>query len=89
MTVETCGVLSGPRTVLGQWWARLTGKVVRMTGYVVFSARAIERLESVRPDAAAWWRENTPRFCGPDETFIFDAPACEPSPEPIANAPWG
>ena len=88
-TVETSGVLSGPRTPLGYWWARLRGKTDPMTGYVVRSARAIQILAGARPDAAQWWRTHAHRFCEPDAEFIFDSAACEPSEEPIANAPWG
>lgn len=89
ISVETGGVLTGPRTPLAYWWARLRGKTHRTTGYVVLSARAIELLARTRPDAADWWRTHAPRFCEPCEEFIFDSAACDPSPEPIANAPWG
>jgi len=88
-TVETGGVLSGPWTPFGYWWARLRGKSHRTTGYLVHSARAIQILARTRPDAADWWRTHAPRFCKPHEGFIFDSPACEPSPDPVANAPWG
>ena len=89
VTVDTVGVLSGPSSQWGFWWARLRGRVHRTTGYEVPSARAIELLARKRPDAADWWRANTRRFCDPDQAFIFDMPACEPSPERIANNPWG
>lgn len=89
ITAETGGVLTGPTSLIGYWWARLRGKLHSTTGYTVRSARAIELLERTRPDAANWWRTHAPRFCDPNEGFIFDSPACEPSPESIANAPWG
>jgi len=89
VTVETGGVLSGPVSPLGFWWAKLRGRLKRTTGYVVMSARAIDLLARSRPEAAAWWRSHTPHFLLPHQMFIFDAPACEPSPEPIANSPWG
>lgn len=89
ITIETSGVLTAPSTRLGFWWARLRGRTHHTTGYVVGSARAIQLLSCSRPDAADWWRTHAPRFCGPYEQFLFDTPACEPSPEPVANAPWG
>jgi hypothetical protein len=89
VSVETCGVLSGPTSRVGWWWAGLRGRLYLTTGYCVNSARAIEILRRSRPDAANWWTTNAPRFTHPDEGFIFDAAACEPSPEPIANGPWG
>ena len=89
VTVETGGVLTGPRSWLGYWWARLTGRLEVVSGYVVRSDRAIILLSGSRPDAAAWWQTHAPMFCEPGAEFIFDAPACEPSPESVANAPWG
>lgn len=89
VTVETVGVVTGPASPLGLWWARLRGRLQRTTGYAVMSARAIDLLARTRLEAAAWWRGHTPRFLQPHQVFIFDAPACEPSPEPIANSPWG
>lgn len=89
VSIETVGVLTGPFSPLGYGWAKVRGRLHRTTGYAVRSARAIDILARSRPDAAEWWRTNTPRFCQPGELFIFDTPACEPSPEPIANSPWG
>ena len=89
VTLETSGVLTGPRSWPGYWWARLTGRLQVVSGYVVASDRAIDLLGRSRPEAAAWWRTHAPDFCQPGAEFIFDAPACEPSPEPVANAPWG
>lgn len=89
ITTETVGVLTGPPSPLGRWWARLRGRPQLTTGYFVLSARAIGILARSQPRAADWWRSNTPRFCDPHELFVFDAPACEPSIEPIADSPWG
>ena len=89
ITIETGGVLSGPFSLLGYRWAKFRGRLHNTTGYAVGSARAIDILARSRPDAAEWWRTKASRFCRPDEQFIFDSPACEPSPEPIANSPWG
>ncbi len=89
VAVRTTGVLTGPRTWLGYWWGRLTGRFEIVSGYVVKADRAIDLLSQSRPDAAAWWRGYAPAFCEPGAEFVFDAAACEPSPEPVANAPWG
>jgi hypothetical protein len=89
VAVETGGVLTGPRTWLGGWWARLTGRLEVVSGYVVKADRAIDLLGRSRPEAAAWWRAHAPEFCRSGAEFIFDSPACEPSPESVANAPWG
>ncbi len=89
VTVETSGVLTGPRSRPGYWWARLTGRLEVVSGYVVPSDRAIELLGRSRPEAAAWWRTHAPDFCQAGAEFMFDARACEASPEPVANAPWG
>lgn len=89
VTVETGGVLTGPRSWLACWWARLTGRIEVVSGYVVKSDRAIDLLARSRPEAAEWWRTHAPRFCQPGAEFIFDSPAGEPSPDPVANAPWG
>lgn len=89
VTVETGGVLSGPWGRWSCWWARLTGRLGQTTGWAVDSARAIDLLSRKRPDAADWWRTHATRFTVPGQAFIFDSAACEPSPEPVANAPWG
>lgn len=76
-TVPSAGVLSGPRSELGCLWATLTGQRVTTTGYLTPAARAIEILERAQPKAAAWWRENAPKFLREEAEFLFDAPACE------------
>lgn len=72
------GVLSGPRTWLGQQIATLTGRSERVDGYWVESALAIELLDRLKPDAALWWRGHCPQFDQPGMIFIFDIPACRP-----------
>jgi len=89
ISVETGGVLSGPWTTPGYWWAKLTRRLHQTTGWVVHSARAIDLLEATQPEAARWWRVNAPRFCEADGEFIFDSPACDASLDPIPGSPWG
>jgi hypothetical protein len=55
----------------------LTGETRGVTGYPVQVASAIEALEKSSPQAAAWWRENTPNIISPTRLFVFDANACE------------
>ena len=70
-TFETFGVLSYPTSRIGYYWGRLLGRVRKETGYLVYSAPAIEVLDQSSPDAAAWWRSNVPWVDQPGETFIF------------------
>ena len=72
------GVLTGPRTFLGQCWAILRGKVDRIESYPVFSAEAVSLLGQSQPEAAAWWRSEVTRCTLPGRKFLFDAPACKP-----------
>ncbi|NJC40501.1 hypothetical protein GGQ87_000759 [Brevundimonas alba] len=89
VTEETSGVLSGPNSWLGYWWARLRGRIHQTSGYVVNSARAIDILARSQPKAADWWRVNAPRFCELDAEFMFDTPACDPSPRTRRQQPLG
>jgi hypothetical protein len=54
------------------------GKTKRRGGYGVASAEAIELLSATKPEAADWWRENTPHLLQPGRYLVFDAEACEP-----------
>lgn len=76
-TLPTAGVLTGPRSAMGTFWASLAGAPVCTTGYLTPAARAIEILERAQPKAAAWWREHAPKFLREEAEFLFDAPACE------------
>lgn len=78
LTCATVGILTGPRSYMGQIWARVTGRTERVTGYLVQSAPAIALLSTADPQAAAWWRESAPRFCQGGSCFVFDSSACEP-----------
>jgi hypothetical protein len=76
-TMPRCGVLSGPRSDLAMLWASLTGSPVTTTGYLTHAAEAIEILGRAKPAAAAWWREQAPKFLRDEAEFLFDAPACQ------------
>lgn len=70
------GVLSAPRSFIE--WLRLwlRGQSRRERGYAVAVVEAIELLDAARPDAAAWWRENTPHLVKPGRVFIFSWESC-------------
>ena len=76
-STHTYGVLSGPRTFLGELFRRLTGRLRRKAGYVVDVQAAIDILEDAAPAAAAWWRENVPHAMRPGRRFLFAPDACE------------
>jgi len=71
------GVLTGPRTQLGSFWAWARGKSAKESGYVVSGRAAIAALEEHRPDAAAWWRENVPRASKMGWLLLFATEVCE------------
>ncbi len=77
------GVLSGPKSMLGQWLAILLARGQRESGYVVEADRAIEVLATKSPAAAAWWREHAPSFIAPGRQLLFSAEACEEVPESV------
>ena len=66
------GVLSGPHSIPGQLCALARGRAQRISGYNVDARTAVERLECINPDAALWWRENTPQLLTGQRRFVFD-----------------
>jgi hypothetical protein len=71
------GVLSGPHNAIHQIWAILTGKSFLITGYSVNAKTAVALLAESHPEAAAWWREHTPKLIRGRRCFVFDSDACE------------
>lgn len=75
ITAPTRGVLSGR-----SWWRSLWVRLFRgnppVTGFVVSGKNSIDRLATVRPDAAAWWHQHAPQHAGGALDFIFDREAC-------------
>ena len=71
-TYLTSGVLSGPKTILALCGALLGGKLQRRTGFRVEARVAIAVLAKASPEAAAWWRENTPHEFRPGRYFVFE-----------------
>jgi hypothetical protein len=75
-TTKIAGVLTGPKSFLGLVVALLAGRVSSERGYSVLTLAAIDALEKTRPDAAQWWRENTPHLAVARRHFIFAESAC-------------
>jgi hypothetical protein len=71
------GVLSGPKSSLGKWFAVLFGRAQKKVGYLAGSRIAIDLLAARSPEAASWWRQNTPQFTKSGRYFIFAAESCE------------
>jgi len=71
------GVLTMPKTKMGEWWRIITGRTVRKTGYCVPATRSIQILEDTNPEAAAWWKKNVPLVNDKQEAFLFNVEACE------------
>ena len=70
-TFPAAGVLTGPRGFLSSLAAWLSGNLMRQEGYLVDALAAVEALEAVHPEAAAWWRKNTPHLMRANRRFIF------------------
>jgi hypothetical protein len=71
------GVLSGPKSLLGILFSVLFGRTQRVFGYTVESRVAIDLLAARSPEAAGWWRQNTPRLTKAGRYFMFAAESCE------------
>jgi len=70
------GVLSAPRSVVTDILRQCLGRVERHEGYVVPAAEAIAILETRSPEAAAWWRTNTPHLLKRGRGLLFDSGCC-------------
>jgi hypothetical protein len=72
----TFGVLSTPRSWPAQWAAMLRGRAELVAGYAVEAASAVSILANASPEAAAWWRENTPHLIAPKRCLVFHEEVC-------------
>lgn len=70
-------VLSLPRTWVAQWWGIVRGRAERISGYAVESIRAVDILSTSSPEAAAWWRQNTPHLIAPNRYLVFHEETCQ------------
>ena len=73
-----------PPSFFASLWRLITGQSRKVNGYPVQVTAAVDTLEKFSPEAATWWRENTPQLLSPHRLFVFDASACEVV-EPTVN----
>jgi hypothetical protein len=77
-TLTGYGVLSGPPPLsLEDFEAGRRGRLEVTTGYCVKAAVAIDVLEAVNAEAAAWWKGVLERPSAPP-ILMFDKACCEP-----------
>ncbi len=71
----------GARGLLDQLRWLVGGKYKRQAGYALGTIVAVDLLAKANPEAARWWRENTPLLLRPVRHFLFPAKVCleEPS----------
>jgi hypothetical protein len=74
---QTAGVLSGPKNFLSALAGYFFGRYASTSGFLVPVLGALQVLEAASPEAAAWWRTNTPHLCKPSRRFMFHAHVCE------------
>ena len=75
--LSTAGVLSGPKTPLGQISALLRGKSTKRYGYAVEALTAVSALAEKNPEAAEWWRKNTQHLMEKGKMLVFPVDVCE------------
>lgn len=71
------GVLTGPKSFIGLWIASTFGRCEEWQGYKVDAVTAIKILALKHPEAARWWREETPHMITRERVFIFPADNCQ------------
>jgi hypothetical protein len=72
----TFGVLSAPRSWPAQWAAVFRGPAELVAGYAVEGRSAVSILAKASPEAATWWRENTPHLIAPKGYLVFHEEVC-------------
>lgn len=80
------GVLTGPKSLIGDVLRLALGQSERHEGYPVEVETAIRLLEVRSPEAAAWWRENTPHLFKWRRRFVFDSECCCPAAKPALRS---
>ena len=70
------GVPPLPLSWPAQWATILRGRAERVAGYAVEAALAVGILAQANPEAAAWWRENTPHLIAPKRYLVFHEEVC-------------
>jgi len=88
LSFPVAGVLTGPRT----WWssvlALFRGSTDQVNGYAVSVTAAVDELAKHSPEAASWWRSETPHMFRATRFFVFHAEVAEivSEEEPRASA---
>lgn len=82
---RTFGVLSRPKNIFVRILAQLFGKLPKESGYIVASRTAIDLLAQTSPEAADWWRANTPFFLKPGQYFLFQEGVGQVFPTDLSN----
>jgi hypothetical protein len=82
-------VLSGWRLWLKNLRKGLMGELEEQPtlGYVVSVADAFAVLSVARPEAAAWWRQNTPHLFTHGGNLLFQATCCTEIPASPSDEP--
>ena len=70
------GVLTGPRSYVGNLLAMVRGRTERTPGYLVDARAAVDILSRANPAAATWWRDNVPHVLDQGGSFVFEEGAC-------------
>jgi hypothetical protein len=85
-TMQTSGVLTGPRNLLVSLLHVLLGWTKQQSGYVVDAAQAVWLLGAEAPEAAAWWHENASHMLQQGRRFMFPSWCCREEPDSAARA---
>ncbi len=76
-TRHVTGVLTGPRGLFARLARLLRGELQEHSGFKVSVVQAVAILERASPDAAQWWRTNTPHLMKPWRCFLFPEHVCK------------
>jgi hypothetical protein len=77
VNVLSSGVLDGSPTFLGFLGRLFRGHVSVSKGFAVEIGPAIAILEVKHPDAANWWKTNTPHLIRNKRSLLFQKDVCE------------
>ena len=75
--VRSAGVLSGPKTLLGQVSALARLKGFQSYGYAVEALDAVDALAKKDAEAAQWWHKNASFRMKKGQLLVFPAYVCE------------
>jgi hypothetical protein len=78
--IRSAGILNGPKTYFRYILRFITGQCFDYEGYVVESATAIAILAQSNPEAADWWKKNSPHLLNPGQHFFMQAEFCQEVP---------